>query len=289
MLLYSRDHYNRDIIIINSGSRGNGKSRRLIKILKIACKLDGEKFSFKDKTNIYYTSIEGLQERLSNGRKLKIGIDEGYFAAPSAKAQSSKVKDFIIQLTAIRQRGHLIVINFTKINRAAKMLLEIADYWIHGPSIDWGVLLARDREFTGDDPWEVEPLMKARGRLKRRNLLLRNENFITQMAIKPILQASFDKYDQEKDKAQRKQSAEVVRLRYSEMVRNIANDLFTQINDNVLEVGQISEELKKRGLAPLIVADVEKEVQKLLLASAFTKAKTYKDVNEYDNEDDVNA
>ncbi|MEM3415252.1 MAG: hypothetical protein QW575_06740, partial [Thermoproteota archaeon] len=236
-------------------------------------KMDGEKFSYKDGKYIYYKDIEGLQERLNTTKKQKIGIDEGYFAALSAKAQEKKVKDFLVELTASRSNGHFIIINFVKIDRAAKMLLEIADYWMHGPAIDWAIFLARDREFTGDDPWEIEELMKAKGRIKKRNLLLRNTNFIDQIKIRPIPQKEFDKYEAEKDRVRQRAKAEKIRESYKNMIIKISNELYDSISANEISEQDVPKELAKRGYAPLIVSDIENELQKLILAAKFYKTK----------------
>lgn len=202
MVAYSIESFTdkRDAIILQTGDRGNGKTRCGIRLGIGFHKETQRKFSLAK--SIIYTDIGTLSYRLMTEFNLLVLIDEGYFVAKNIDVLKKKVKDLTDTLSAVRNRGHIIIINFIKFNRAAKTLLEIANYWIHKPSMDWGILYIRDREFVGDDPWAVEDLLKAKTLNRKRWLMKHNPNYICTMRIRSIKKRIFDRYEQYKNREQ---------------------------------------------------------------------------------------
>ena len=94
----------------------------------------------------------------------------------------------------MRNRGHIIFFIYSKINRATKMLLEVANYWFHKPHPDYALFYIREREFVGNDPWGIDPLLKAKGPRLKRYLMKHNQSYIETMknsldfakALRPI-------------------------------------------------------------------------------------------------------
>ncbi|MGC8576171.1 MAG: hypothetical protein ACP5RI_02900 [Candidatus Micrarchaeia archaeon] len=234
-------------------------------------KLDNIKVNFKDKTNIYYTDVFGLEKRLKTETNLNIIVDEGYFAALNLKAQESKVKALMSTLTAVRNRGHYLILNFVTINRAAKMLLEIADYWIHKPSLEWGILYAKDRTVTPADPWYVDKIIKADTPNIARNALLRNPNYIVQFRVPIIKKSIFEKYENEKLKAQSvdiQENEEKIKETKATIVKKIVDDYNKGIvtDDNLVYV--LRQQYK---LPPLLLNDIENEVKKYIAMEEYLK------------------
>lgn len=193
-----------------TGDRSNGKTRALLHICLKMAREQGRKFDIEK--DIYYTEVGNLAYRVLTEKNLIIGIDEGYFAAKNTKILERKVSNLLDNLTAARNRGHTIVICFMKFNRAAKTLLEICNYWLHKPNLDYGILYIRDREFVGDDPWSVEDLLKAKGLYKKRWLMKHNPNYIATVKVRKLKKAIFDKYEAQKEK-QQEEHAHMMNLR----------------------------------------------------------------------------
>ena len=152
--------------------------------------------------NVVYTDVGDLSQRLLTTYNQLIVIDEGYFVAKNIDVLKRQVKELSDTLSAVRNRGHIVMICFIKFNRAAKTILEVMNYWIHKPNPDWGILYIRDREFIGDDPWAVEDLLKAKTLNKKRWLLRHNPNYIMSFKVKPLKKRIFDQYEKYKQEAQ---------------------------------------------------------------------------------------
>jgi hypothetical protein len=204
----------RDAIIINTGDRGSGKTRIALRMAYKLHKATNRPFNLKK--NVIYTDIADLSKRLLTEWKMLIAIDEGYFAAKNLDVLKRQVKDLMDVLSAVRNRGHIVIINFLKINRAAKTLLEIANYWIHKPNMDHGILYMRDREFVGDDSWSVEDLLKAKTLSKKRWLMRHNPNYICTMNVRRLPGKIFEKYDKYKKEAQEAKGANDASYKESE-------------------------------------------------------------------------
>lgn len=190
----------RDALILVTGDRGSGKTRCALRLAYHFKKETGRKFSLKN--DVVYTEADGLAKRLMSELGLIIVIDEGYFVAKNIDVLKRQVKDLADTLSAVRNRGHVVIINFIKFNRASKTILEIVNYWIHKPAMDWGILYIRDREFIGDDPWSVEDLLKAKYPGKKRWLMKHNPNYMVTLKIRKLPDKIFLKYEQYKLEAQ---------------------------------------------------------------------------------------
>lgn len=216
LIAYSTEEFKeqRDAIIINTGDRGSGKTRIALRMAYKLHKATNRPFNLKK--NVIYTDIADLSKRLLTEWKMLIAIDEGYFAAKNLDVLKRQVKDLMDVLSAVRNRGHIVIINFLKINRAAKTLLEIANYWIHKPNMDHGILYMRDREFVGDDSWSVEDLLKAKTLSKKRWLMRHNPNYICTMNVRRLPGKIFEKYDKYKKEAQEAKGANDASYKESE-------------------------------------------------------------------------
>ena len=201
---YTVDKYNRDALILISGDRGQGKTRAMIKMMYEFNKLRGTKLNLKD--DIYYTDIAGFEKEVLTKTRLIRGIDEGYFSFYNLDVNSSPVKMISQALTASRNRGHIVIINFVKLTRAVKTLIEISTHWLHKPDIDWAILYIKDREFVGDDAWGVDDLLKAKTLAKKRWYLVHNPHQVTTMRVRKIPDDLFAEYEMYKRAGQEARS-----------------------------------------------------------------------------------
>ena len=152
----------RDGLFLITGDRGNRKTRTALRFAYTFKSINHRQFSLKPYHkggNVVYTDVGDLSQRLLTTYNQLIVIDEGYFVAKNIDVLKRQVKELSDTLSAVRNRGHIVMICFIKFNRAAKTILEVMNYWIHKPNPDWGILYIRDREFIGGvlGPPEAEP------------------------------------------------------------------------------------------------------------------------------------
>jgi hypothetical protein len=182
--------------ILISGDNSQRKTALALYIALYLSQIRGTDFDLAK--HIYYTSIEGLtDELLTTWRQIRI-VDEGYFGGTNLESNLPRVVELGAAMNAIRNRGHTIIFIYSKLNRATKMLLESTAYWFHKPHPDYALLFIKDREFVGNDPWGIDPLLKAQTKAEKRKEMVRNPNYIETMEMPYIQNKIFDEYEKQK-------------------------------------------------------------------------------------------
>ena len=198
----------RDAIIFMSGARSLGKSTLGAKILSKVGGFRGEPLNLRrdiyytDLTNSFIKGSENFNYVLGKYTQRKIMIDEGYFSGLNLDTNNPKVRKLGADINAHRNRQHVVIINFTALKRAAKILLESANVWIHKPSQDYAIVLVKQNEFVGDDAWAADQLFKAKTTSQIRYYLKHNPYYVTTIKTTPMSAYNYGRYEALKREAQ---------------------------------------------------------------------------------------
>lgn len=244
----------RHAIILVSGDNSARKTAQAMYMADYAAKI--RKMKFDPIEDIYYTSIEGLvDDMLTTKRRIKI-VDEGYFGGTNLESNLPRVIELNTAVNAVRNRGHMIFFIYSKINRATKMLLESANYWFHKPAPEYANFYIRGREFVGNDPWNIDALLKAKSPRTRRWLMKHNENFITTLKTPWLSDELFNKYESQKAKEQEefqllKMKTKDSELRQQKIIESIKADYFS--TPPRFSLDRIREYLAGRGFTPSLI------------------------------------
>jgi len=229
-------------------------TRLMLRLMLTIAKL--QKRNINLKSDIYYLDISGLEDEIMTKEKLIRGLDEAYFSMFNLDTNTTAVKYTTQAMTATRNRGHVIIINLAKLTRGAKPILEIATYWFHKPNLEYAILLCRDRELVGDDPWVVEPLMKAKTLGRKRWLLRHNPNYVATMKVKPLPQKLFDEYEAIKRSEQVKHAQAKRALQDSEeRSRLLMQDWYKDYKENAFTIESMKFYITKTYHVPSLYAD----------------------------------
>ena len=154
----------------------------------------------------------------------------------------------------VSERQHCIAVLEALV--VAEQMNEKATYWFHKPNLESAILLCRDRELVGDDPWVVEPLMKAKTLGRKRWLLRHNPNYVATMKVKPLPQKLFDEYEAIKRSEQVKHAQAKRALQDSEeRSRLLMQDWYKDYKENAFTIESMKFYITKTYHVPSLYAD----------------------------------
>jgi hypothetical protein len=181
-----------DIQAIISGVAGWGKSTlgiryaiNINKYLRNYFDIDVPRFSIKEDI-IYSPERSDFNEILRMDKYNTMVVDEGYLAALNLESNRDSVIQLVKILNATRSKNNAMIFCFQNIKRATKGLMERFNIWMHKPSKNYAILLARSNIFTTDDPWGLDNLLKARTPSQINFFLNINANKMTHFRTKKL-------------------------------------------------------------------------------------------------------
>jgi hypothetical protein len=200
--------------ILISGDNSQRKTALALYMCFYFAKLRGQEFDIKK--DIYYNDISNLTDTLLTTRNQIKLIDEAYTNLSNLESSLPRVIELGTAMNAIRNRSHIVIFIYSRLNRATKLLLEAAQYWFHKPSAEHAVLVIKDKEFVGTDAWGVDDLLKAKTKGEKRHRLTHLPGYIETFEVPRIPDKIFNAYEEEKLKQQEEYQRLKMRIRESE-------------------------------------------------------------------------
>lgn len=239
-------------MVLVSGDNSSRKTGLSMYMADYLARERGQKF---DPINhIYYTTIDGLvDELLTKWQQIRI-VDEGYFGGTNLESNLPKVLELNSAVNAVRNRGHVIFFIYSKINRATKMLLEVANYWMHKPHPDYALFNIRDREFVGNDPWGIDKLLKAERPAAKRYLMTHTASYLTTLKVPWVKDKLFNAYDDEKKRKQEEYQLGKMKTRENSVrQQRILEEIKADYHGGAFTIDRTKEYLATKGFTPSLI------------------------------------